>query len=78
MEEVKEYLVIVKLIDGTEDVLPRNYNWSGWNTTLQDDRKQFVEIENIMYNKQQIQSIQIIPNPDYKKTEVTEVESEEG
>lgn len=29
MEKTKQYLVIIKLTDGTEDVQPREYSWSG-------------------------------------------------
>lgn len=67
--EIKKYLVVVRLTDGTEDIQQREYNWSSWDSVLEDDRKQFVSIENIIYNKAYIKSIQIIDNPDYNKEE---------
>lgn len=70
MDEVKKYLVIVKLTDGTEDKQPREYSWSGWDNDLKDDRIQFIKIENIFYNKKCIKSIQIINNPDYIEEEL--------
>lgn len=78
MEETKQYLVIVKLTDGTEYVQPREYNWSGWDSILDDDRKQFIQIGNIIYNKKCIKSIQIIDNPDYKELKLEEPEPEEA
>lgn len=63
--EIKKYLVVVRLTDGTEDIQQREYKWSSWDSVLEDDRKQFISIENIIYNKAYIKSIQIIDNPDY-------------
>lgn len=63
------YLVVVKLTDGTEISQPREYNWSGWDNQLSDNREDFVKIENITFNKRCIATIQIIDNPDFKNPE---------
>ena len=69
----KEYIVTVTLKDGTKTKIQEDYNW-GYENEANDTRKQFIEIEKSIFNKEYIVSITTEKNPEYKKEEEQEEE----
>ena len=69
----KEFIVTVTLKDGTKTKIQEDYNW-GYEDELNDTRKQFIEIEKSLFNKEYIVSITTEKNPKYKIEEEQEEE----
>ena len=69
----KEFIVTVRLKDGTKTKIQEEYNW-GYEGELNDTRKQFIEIEKSLFNKEYIVSITTEKNPKYKIEEEQEEE----
>ena len=69
----REYIVTVTLKDGTKIKIQEDYNW-GYENEVNDTRKQFIEIEKNVFNKEYIVSITTEKNPNYKKEEEQEEE----
>ena len=67
----KKYIVTVNLKDGTKIEGQQDYNW-GFENSLNDLNKQFVDICGNMFNKNEIVSVIVQDNTLYKEPEKEE------
>lgn len=71
MNSNQKYKVVTKLIDDTEIIAYKDYNW-GFEDDLNDDRKTFINVCGNMIRKQAIKSIVYEENEDYIEPEKAE------
>lgn len=64
MDSNKKYRVITRLMDDTEIISYRDYNW-GFDEDLNDSRKTFINVCGNMIRKEAIKSIVYEENENY-------------
>lgn len=62
----KEYICKVVLLDDSEIIFQKDYNW-GMKDEINDERDKFIEICGNVFNKSSIKYITVTENPNYVK-----------
>lgn len=62
----KEYICKVVLLDDSEIIFQKDYNW-GMKDEINDERDKFIEICGNVFNKAFVKYITVTENPNYVK-----------